>query len=191
MEIDITTLSQEAQDYIKSMQNEISTRDKKITDLSKTATQEATEKLKNDTKFMAKLEDEARSKILADANKTAEDKANEILSKAEIKFKEASIKTNKATARELFAQANITQEEYGDFVDMLITDNEEISTANVTKYIEKYNGAIKLREEKIKATYTQAEQKPQQGGNTTPPKEKSYAEMSYTEALEQKNKNKS
>lgn len=180
---DIKTLPKEAQDYIASL---ISEHDRKVNELSQGNRKEAVDKLKADPAFLASVEKSIRAKIEAEAKQTAEEKAQAIMAEADKKLKDAQKLANSIAAKEAFQKAEINSEEYADFLDLLVTDDEEASTQRVSKWIDAYNKGIKGRLEKEKQKLKGLEENPTNQPNTNVKKFTDYS-MAELNQIEKEN----
>lgn len=180
---DIKTLPKEAQDYIASL---ISEHDRKVNELSQGNRKEAVDKLKADPAFLASVEKSIRAKIEAEAKQTAEEKAQAIMAEADKKLKDAQKLANSIAAKEAFQKAEINSEEYADFLDLLVTDDEEASMQRVSKWIDAYNKGIKGRLEKEKQKLKGLEQPPTNQPDTNVKKFTDYS-MAELNQIEKEN----
>lgn len=180
---DIKTLPKEAQDYIASL---ISENDRKVNEISQGNRKEAADKLKADPAFLASVEKAIRNKIEAEAKQTAEEKAQSIMAEADKKMKEVQKLSNSMSAKDLFQKASIAPEEYADFLDFLITDDEEASTQRVSKWIDAYNKGVNGRVEKEKQKLKGLEENPTNQPNTNVKKFTDYS-MSELNQIEKEN----
>lgn len=180
---DIKTLPKEAQDYIASL---ISENDRKVNEISQGNRKEAADKLKSDPAFLASVEKAIRNKIEAEAKQTAEEKAQSIMAEADKKMKEVQKLSNSMSAKDLFQKASIAPEEYADFLDFLITDDEEASTQRVSKWIDAYNKGVNGRVEKEKQKLKGLEENPTNQPNTNVKKFTDYS-MSELNQIEKEN----
>lgn len=87
----------------------------------------------------SKWEEEFKKKATLSAEELAKLKFEEELDKIRIKESEINRRTNTLNARELFTKAEIPEENYSKFMDLLITDDEESTTKNVSDFIEVFN----------------------------------------------------
>lgn len=156
-DFDIKSLPKEAQEYISSL---ISEYDRKINEISQNNRKEAANKLKSDPAFLASVEKTVRAKIEAEAKQTAEEKAQAIMAEADKKLKDAQKLSNRIAAQEAFQKANISKEEYSEFLDVLVTEDEETSMQRVSKWIDAYNRGINDRLEKEKKKLKELETNP-------------------------------
>jgi len=180
---DIKTLPKEAQDYIASL---ISEHDRKVNELSQGNRKEAVDKLKADPAFLASVEKSIRAKIEAEAKQTAEEKAQAIMEEADKKLKDAQKLANSIAAKEAFQKAEINSEEYADFLDLLVTDDEEASTQRVSKWIDAYNKGVNGRLEKEKQKLKGLEESPTNQPNNNVKKLTDYS-MAELNQIEKEN----
>lgn len=180
---DIKSLPKEAQDYIASL---ISENDRKVNEISQGNRKEAADKLKADPAFLASVEKSIRAKIEAEAKQTAEEKAQAIMAEADKKLKDAQKLANSIAAKEAFQKAEINSEEYADFLDLLVTDDEEASTQRVSKWIDAYNKGVNGRLEKEKQKLKGLEQSPTNQPNTNVKKFTDYS-MAELNQIEKEN----
>ena len=180
---DIKTLPKEAQDYIASL---ISEHDRKVNELSQGNRKEAVDKLKADPAFLASVEKSIRAKIEAEAKQTAEEKAQAIMAEADKKLKDAQKLANSIAAKEAFQKAEINSEEYADFLDLLVTDDEEASMQRVSKWIDAYNKGVNGRLEKEKQKLKGLEESPTNQPNNNVKKLTDYS-MAELNQIEKEN----
>lgn len=113
------------------------------------------------------------------ANLTAEQRLQEAEERATAREKAAQKRENIVSAREAFAKADIGEESYSAFLDILVTDDPEESNNRVASWIESYGKSVRAGVEKQAQLYKGAERTPR-GTETMV---KSYKDMTVDERI--------
>lgn len=130
-------------------------------------------------------EREAREEAERTASLTAEQRLQEAEERATAREKAAQKRENIVSAREAFAKAEIGEESYNAFLDVLVNDNPEESANRVASWIESYTKSVHAGIEKQAQLYKSAERSPR----GTEVRAKSYKEMTVDEKMELKRTN--
>lgn len=151
-------------------------------------------KYKEELENALKLEREKVSKELEEKSKlTAEELARkefeEKLSEIQNKEIEISKKSNLLSAKEMLNTAGISKEKYDKVLDMLVSDNNDVTKQNVEKFIGVFNDTKSEIENKIRAELSKISQ-PQIGGSNGEITKTEFDKMTYSQKLELKIKNK-
>jgi hypothetical protein len=123
---------------------------------------------------------------------TAEDFANEQLKakQAEIdaRAKELSIKANRLSALETLNAQGVPKEHYESFLDVLVADDEVVTSQRVTDFASKFQSMKSTLESQIKDSLSKIPQ-PQKGTTSSEITKDKFVSMSYAEkvALKQSN----
>jgi len=171
-DLDIKTLPQEVQDYLAKQQSE---HDKKVNEISQANRKDAADKLRQDQTFLASVEKSVRDRIEADAKKTAEERAHELIAEAEGKLKIVRQTENKLAAREECNKAGMSKEEYEGFLEILVDEDSEKSSTKVQKFIDTFVKGVGSRVEIEKAKLKGLEQKPNTGNGESQKTLKDYS----------------
>lgn len=126
-----------------------------------------------------------RAKLSAEelAKKDFEEKLKSVSTKeAEIKRK-----ANKIEARELFSEANIPKSQYDNFLNVLVSDDEEVTKTNVKNFIDMFNTTKTEIETKVKSEITNVPI-PKVGTGEKAVTKEDFIKMSYSEKLQFKQK---
>jgi predicted nucleotide-binding protein len=105
-------------------------------------------------------EREAREEAERTANLTAEQRLQEAEERATAREKAAQKRENVVSAREAFAKAEIGEESYNAFLDVLVNDDPEESANRVASWIESYTKSVHAGVEKQAQLYKSAERTP-------------------------------
>lgn len=136
------------------------------------------------SKWQKELEDKA--------NMTAEELARKQLESqmAELNNREKEIKkkSNQLNAKDLLANAEIPKTQYEKVIDLLVSDDEELTKTNVQNFVEMFNSTKTEIETKIKTELSKIT--PPAGGNGEQPVTKeAFTKMSYADKLKFKQDN--
>lgn len=119
------------------------------------------------------------------ANLTAEELATKTLGEQtkliEGREKELSRRTNLLNAKDLLSDAKIPKKSYQDMLEMLVTNDEDGTTANVSKFIEMFNATKTDIETEYKSSMSKIKS-PETGSKDTVTKE-SFAKMGYAQKI--------
>lgn len=127
------------------------------------------------------LELEERAKLSAEelAKKEYEEKAKELSTRE----KEIAKRANLLDAKSKMAENSIPSSYYDKFINVLVTDDSEVTTANVDNFIEAYTATKIDIEKQIKSQYSQIPQPKtsSQGGEVS---KSEFDKMGYAEKLQ-------
>lgn len=132
--------------------------------------QELAEKAKMSAEELAKKE-------LEDKFKTVEQKEVEIRRKA-----------NLIDAKDLLSEAQIPKSHYDKFIGVLVSDDADMTKANIQNFIDMFNSTKVEIETKVKSEYGKIPQ-PKQGNGDTPITKDTFNKMPYSEKLKLKQSN--
>ena len=119
------------------------------------------------------------------ANLTAEQRLKEAEDRATAREKAAQKRENTVSAREAFAKAEIGEESYSAFLEVLVNEDPEESQRRVATWIDSYTKSVAAGVERQAQLYKSAERSPR----GTEVREKSYREMSVDERIKLKREN--
>lgn len=136
----------------------------------------------------AKWEKEFIEKAKLSAEELAQKELDEKM--REISSKELDIKkrTNTLDAKDMLSGAGIPKAHYEKFIPLLVSDDAEVTTVNVTSFIETFNETKTTLEQEIKQQYVQVPP-PSNGSGDQPITKKEFDEMSYMEKIKLKESN--
>ncbi len=109
-----------------------------------------------------KWEREAREKATLTAEELAQKKIEEKSNELTAKEKEIAKRANRIDAKELLSEADIPKSHYDKFLDVLISEDADVTLTNVKNFIEMFNSTKKEIETKVKSELSTV-QKPTQG----------------------------
>lgn len=100
--------------------------------------------------------------------------------------RELSLKSNRLLAKEKISSANLSPSELEDILDMMVSDNEESTSANVDKFIGKLNSMLSTKEAQLRESLSKVQ--PPSGGNTGGSEitKDVFNKMTYAQKLELK-----
>lgn len=87
----------------------------------------------------AKWEQEFERKAQMSAEELAKLTVDEQMEKIAEREAEINTRSNRIDAREMFAEANIPEDDYSKFMDLLVTDDVDTTHSNVSNFIESFN----------------------------------------------------
>lgn len=123
------------------------------------------------------------------AEELAQKKLDEKMEEISRKESEINKKTNVLNARDMLTQAEIPKKQYEKMLDILVTDDGETTTENVTNFIETFNETKTEIESVIKKEYSIVG-KPSVGGtNNKGVSKEDFEGMTYLEKVELKRTN--
>lgn len=109
-----------------------------------------------------KLEREIREKLTLSAEELAKKDFEEKQKELSAKEKELQRKANKIDATDMLSQASIPKSHYDKFLGVLVSDDSEITKANVQNFIDMFNATKQDIETKVKTELSHI--KPPKGG---------------------------
>lgn len=83
----------------------------------------------------AKWEEEFEKKTQMSAEELAKMKIEDRLKSMEERESEINKRSNRIDAREMFASASIPEEDYSQFMDLLVSDDSDVTHENVSQFI--------------------------------------------------------
>lgn len=121
-----------------------------------------------------------RAKLTAEelAKKDFEEKMTGLTSKE----KEIQKRANKIDAKDMLTEASIPKSHYDKFIDMLVTDDPEITKSNVQNFIDVFNATKTEIETKVKSELSKVPA-PEQGKGNKGVTAEDFKKMSYAEKL--------
>lgn len=126
------------------------------------------------------------------ANMTAEELAKkqfqEQLQSVAEKEREIAKKANLLEAKSMLADASVPKSHYDKFIGMLVSDNEDVTKANVQNFIDMFNATKTEIETKVKSEFTKVP-KPNIGGQGGEITKADFIKMGYAEKLKLKSEN--
>ena len=136
------------------------------------------------SKWQKELEE--RAKMSADelAQKTIEEKSQELSAKE----REIAKRANLLDAKSLLAENSIPKSYYEKFIGVLVTDDSEATIQNVNSFIEVYNSTKADIENEVKSQYTNVPKPntPSQSGTVS---KEDFLKMGYAEKVKFKAEN--
>lgn len=135
-----------------------------------------------------KWEDEYKKTADMTAEELATEKLREQLSAVTTKEQEVKKKANRIEAKELLSEADIPKSHYEKFIGMLVSDDEELTKANVQNFIDMFTSTKTEIETKVKSEYSNIP-KPGSAGNDVPLNKTEFDKMGYSEKLKLKQTN--
>lgn len=159
--------------------------DRRVTEALKKAEAKFSEQL-NSAKTDWERENLEKAKLTAEelAKKELEQKMSEV-SKREA---EISKRTNHINALELLAEAKISKEHYTDMLELMVSDNADVTTTNVNRFITMFNKTKNDLETTIRTEMTKVPP-PKTGSGSTELTKQAFDKMGYAQKLELKNTN--
>lgn len=152
--------------------------------LNISGTELAEAKKKNvDPKVLKQLQDDSAAyKKLQEAGLTDEEKIQKALADAEASKLEFAKKSNKLEAEKILVAAGLTEEDYKDLIDGIVSDNEETTKAMATSLagmVSKQKDAAvqKTKEELMDGTKTPG------GGSGEPPEDEKTEDVKNVESI--------
>lgn len=84
------------------------------------------------------------------ANMTAEQKFEETLKQIAQREADLAKRTNRLNAQNMFVEAGVQKDDYSKFIDILVSDNAELTTTNVNNFIETFKNTQTEIETRLK-----------------------------------------
>jgi len=136
-----------------------------------------------------KWQEEAERKAKMTADELAKEQLSAQQAELDRRAKEIQIKQSKLTAVEKLTSAGLTKDQYEDFMDILVKDDEEATVATVDKFVSKIKSMETSIESKVKESLTKV--KPPESGNHNKGEvtKETFAKMTYEQKLELKKDN--
>lgn len=138
---------------------------------------------KQKAKWEAEFAEKAKLSAEELAHREIESKLNDLSAKE----KEIARKSNLINAKDALTNANVPKEHYDKFIDLLVSDADDVTTENVTKFISMFNETSQSIENKIKEKFSIVT--PPNSGSGGEMTSEKFAKLSYSEALELKKSN--
>lgn len=129
---------------------------------------------------------EERAKFTAEelAQKQLEEKTKELSAKE----REIAKRGNKIEAKEMLSGADIPKAHYDKFLDVLISDDADVTAQNVKNFIEMFNTTKKEIETRLK-TEMSTVRNPKQGESEKPMTKEEFNKLPYSKKVEMKKDN--
>jgi hypothetical protein len=127
-----------------------------------------------------------RAKLSAEelAKKDYEEKVQAVTAKE----KEIQKRANLIDAKSMLTEASIPKSHYDKLIGLLVSDNEDVTRANVQNFIDMFNVTKTEIETKVKSEFTKIPTPNQGRGNDTPTKQ-DFDKMSFSEKVKFKSSN--
>ena len=132
--------------------------------------------------FKTKWENEFSEKAKLTAEELAKKEVDEQLKTVGLKEQEINKRANKLDAKDMLSEADIPKAYYTKFIDMLVSDDVELTKANVTNFIEMFKQTKVEIETQIKADNTKVTPPKTGGGDKSTTKEQ-FIKMGYADKL--------
>lgn len=133
-----------------------------------------------------KWEEEFKTKAQMTAEEIAQKELQDKLNQMTVKEKEIQKKANLIDAKDMLSSASIPKSHYEKFINVLVSDNEETTKANVQNFINMFNETKNEIETEVKKTYTNVPAPTGGSGGKEITKE-DFRKMGYAEKLKLKN----
>lgn len=129
---------------------------------------------------------EERAKLTAEeiAQKHLEEKTQELTAKE----REIAKRANRLEAKELLSGAEIPKAHYDKFLDVLISDDADVTTQNVNNFVEMFNSTKKEIETRLK-TEMSTVRNPKQGESEKQMTKAEFNKLPYAKKVEMKRDN--
>ena len=129
---------------------------------------------------------EERAKLTAEeiAQKHLEEKTQELTAKE----REIAKRANRLEAKELLSGAEIPKAHYDKFLDVLISDDADVTTQNVNNFVEMFNSTKKEIETRLK-TEMSTVRNPKQGESEKQMSKAEFNKLPYSKKVEMKRDN--
>lgn len=129
---------------------------------------------------------EERAKLTAEeiAQKHLEEKTQELTAKE----REIAKRANRLEAKELLSGAEIPKAHYDKFLDVLISDDADVTTQNVNNFVEMFNSTKKEIETRLK-TEMSTVRNPKQGESEKQMSKAEFNKLPYAKKVEMKRDN--
>lgn len=101
-----------------------------------------------------KWKEEYEKKAKLSAEELAKLTVDEKLKAIEEREAEINTRSNRIDAREMFSKAQIPEDNYAKFMDLLVSDDAEVTQSNVSNFIESFNATKEDIEKSIKEQLT-------------------------------------
>lgn len=115
------------------------------------------------------------NKGLQDANKTAEEKLNDALKRADQQAKEYAVKSNTLDVERIFTEAGLKKDDYNDFLGDIVTDDNTKSCDTASKIVKMLASQKAKQETEIRGQLLDSSPKPT--ANTANPASVNYIEQ--------------
>lgn len=136
----------------------------------------------------AKWEQEYLEKTKMSAEELAQKQMQEKLEAMTQKEKELGKKANMLEAKSMLSDASVPKSHYDNFINMLVTDNEEVTKANVQNFINMFNATKLDIETKVKSELSKVKN-PDKGGQGGAVTKQDFDKMGYSEKMKFKAEN--
>ena len=126
---------------------------------------------------------EERAKLTAEeiAQKHLEEKTQELTAKE----REIAKRANRLEAKELLSGAEIPKAHYDKFLDVLISDDADVTTQNVNNFVEMFNSTKKEIETRLKTEMSKV-RNPKQGESEKQMSKAEFNKLPYAKKVEMK-----
>ena len=137
----------------------------------------------------SKWQEEADRKAKLSAEELAKEQLSVRQAELDLRAKEIQTKQNRILALEKLNSAGISKEQYDDFLDVMVKDDEESTSATVDKFVSKIKSMETSIEAKVKQSL--ANVPPPNSGNQNKGEvtNETFAKMTYEQRVELKKEN--
>lgn len=135
----------------------------------------------NKQKWQRELEERAKLTAEELAHKQLEEKTQELTAKEQAIAKKANL----LEAKELLSGAEIPKAQYEKILDVLISDDEQVTVQNVNNFIEIFNSTKKDIETRLKSEMSNV-RNPKQGDSEKQMTKEEFNTLPYAKKLEMK-----
>lgn len=129
-----------------------------------------------------KWEREYSERMKLSAEELARKDFEEQMKTVSAKEKEINLRANKVNAKDLLSEASIPKSHYDKFIDILISDDESTTRANVENFIHMFNSTKTEIETQVKSEFTKIKP-PSTGSGDKVVNKEDFNKMSYSEKM--------
>jgi hypothetical protein len=137
----------------------------------------------------SKWQEEAERKAKMTAEELAKEQLASMKAELDAKSKEIALKQSRVSAIEKFNSAGLTKEQYEDFLDVLVKDDEEVTNQLVDKFTTKIKSMEQTIESKVKESLAKVPPPSSGGQGKGEVTTETFAKMTYEQRLELKAEN--